>query len=318
MTLVELKEQLDKQKKLNHLYIFTGDETAILNEYINKITKIFKGNIKHTDSFNAIYNTFGKTNLLKSKPNCYIIYDDKEYMLRKESVWKSIIDGKILKDNVIIFVYFNLDKRSKFYKTHQNFVTTFDNLNDTLLCKYIKKKLPELDNKFAEQLVYICRNSYSRILLECDKLNHLNEALKINDINKCYEYAMSQSFIWIPPEDAIFSFVSACLSRNIDDCYYYLNECKLIGENELNILSNLYNSFRALYQVQCAGGYSKDICNVTGLQYYQVKSVLDKLKNYSLDEVLRALRLIHYCEKSIKDGTMESAMVLDFMLVNLL
>ena len=318
MTLVELKEQLDKQKKLNHLYIFTGSETIILNEYVNKITKLFTGNIKHIDSFNSIYKTFGKTNLLKTKPNCYIIYDDKEYISRKESVWKSIIDGDMLKDNIIIFVYFNIDKRSKFYKAHQDFVTAFDTLNTSLLCKYIKKKFPTFDNKFAEQLVYICRNSYSRILLECDKLQHLNEALQINDINKCYEYAMSKAFIWIPPEDAIFSFVSACLDRNIDDCYYYLNECKLIGENELNILSNLYNNFRALYQVQCEGGYSNDICKNTGLQYYQVKSVLDKIKRYSTDESLRALRLIHYCEKSIKDGTMEPAMVIDFMLVNLL
>ena len=84
MTLVELKEQLDKQKKLNHLYIFTGSETIILNEYVNKITKLFTGNIKHIDSFNSIYKTFGKTNLLKTKPNCYIIYDDKEYISRKD------------------------------------------------------------------------------------------------------------------------------------------------------------------------------------------------------------------------------------------
>lgn len=317
MTLVELKEQLVKEKKLNHLYIFTGEETTILNEYVNKITNMFNGDIKHINSFNAIYNTLGKTNLLKSKPCCYIIYDDKEYLNQKDTIWKSIISGKILKDNIIILVYFNIDKRGKFYKTHQNYITFFDALNENLLCKYIKKQLVGFDDNYAKELVFICRNSYSRILLECDKLNHLNAALKINDINKCYEYAMSKSFIWIPPEDAIFSFVSACLDRNIDDCYYYLNECKLIGENELNILANLYNNFRALYQVQYVG-YSKDICNITGLQYYQVKSVSDKTKNYSLEELLRALRLIHYCEKSIKDGSMEPVMVLDFMLVNLL
>lgn len=317
MTLVELKEQLVKDKKLNHLYIFTGEETTILNEYVNKIVKMFKGDVKHITSFNAVYNTLGKTNLLKSKPCCYVIYDDKEYINQKESVWKSITSGKILKDNVFIFVYFNIDKRGKFYKAHQNHITYFDMLNESILCKYIKKQLTGFSDNYAKELVFICRNSYSRILLECDKLQHLNEALQINDINKCYEYAMSKAFIWIPPEDAIFSFVSACLDRNIDDCYYYLNECKLIGENELNILSNLYNNFRALYQVQYVG-YSKDICTITGLQYYQVKAVSDKTKNYTLDELLRALRLIHYCEKSIKDGTMEASMVVDFMLVNLL
>ena len=125
------------------------------------------------------------------------------------------------------------------------------------------------------------------------------------------------NFIWIPPEDAIFSFVDACLDRNITNCYYYLNECKRIGESELNIISNLYTNFRALLQVQSIG-YSKDICNITGLPYFQIKKVSNKINNYSLEELLRSLRLIHYCEKSIKNGTIPNDCVLDYLLVNLL
>lgn len=317
MTLVELKEQLVKNKQLQHLYIFTGEEFSILNIYIDKITKLFGGNVKHIENFSSIQSTLGKTNLLKSKPTCYILYDDKDYINQAESTWKSIIRGKVLRDNIIIFVYHNIDKRGKFFKEHQQYITIFDSLSTELLSKYIQKNLPGITVNNANTLSTICQNNYTRILLECDKLRCLQDAMSLRDINKCFDYAMSQSFIWIPPEDAIFSFVSACLNRNIEDCYYYLNECKLIGENELNILSNLYNNFRALFQVQSLG-YSKDICNVTGLQYYQVKQVSDKTKNYTLDELLRALRLIHYCETSIKNGTMEASMVIDFMLVNLL
>lgn len=321
MTLMELKEQIVKHKEFNHFYIFTGDETIVLKNYVNKLTNLFKaktgGDIKYIDSLGAIYTSFSKTNLLKTKPCCYIIYDDKEYINQSESIWKSIISGKIIKDNLIILIYNNIDKRGKFYKYHTKYITLFDKLSNELLSKYVVKQLPELSISNANTLVKICENSYSRILLECDKLNHLYLAYNGKDMNKCFEYALQNSFIWIPPEDAIFSFVSACLNRNIDDCYYYLNECKLIGESELNILSNLYTNFRALFQVQSIG-YNKDICNITGLQMYQVKLVSDKVNKYSNDELLRALRLIHYCESSIKNGIMESTMVLDFMLVNLL
>ena len=323
MTLMDLKEQVVKNKTLQNLYVFTGEETSILNTYVNKITTLFEtkynGNVSHIDSIMEVYNKFGKTNLLKMKPTCYVIYEDKNYISQNESVWKSLTTGgkKLLKDNVVIFIYNNIDKKTKFYKAHKDYITLFDKLSNDLLIKYIKKEFPTITTENADILVGICRNDYTRILLECNKLKNLQNAMQFQDINNCFNYALQQSFIYIPPEDAIFSFVSACLSRNIDDCYYYLNECKLIGENELNILSNLYTNFRALFQVQSLG-YNKDVCNITGLQFYQVKAVSDKTKNYTLEELLRALRLIHYCEKSIKEGIMESTLVLDFMLVNLL
>lgn len=317
MTLVELKEQLVKYKKLQHLYVFTGEETAILNTYVDKITNLFSGNVVHIDSIMSVYNKFGKTNLLNLNPTCYVIYDDKDYLNQNETVWKSIISGKLLKNNIVVFIYNTINKQSRFHKLHQDFITIFDKLSSDLLVKYVKKELTDINTDNANTLVSICRNDYTRILLECNKLKSLYEAKSFNDINICFNYALQQSFFYIPPEDAIFAFVSACLSRNVDDCYYYLYECKLKGESELNILANLYTNFRALFQVQSLG-YNKDVCNITGLQMYQVKNVSDKTKNYSLDQILRALRLIRYCEKSIKDGTMEVNIVLDFMLVNLL
>ena len=50
----------------------------------------------------------------------------------------------------------------------------------------------------------------------------------------------------------------------------------------------------------------------------QVKNVSDKVNNYTLDELLRALRLIHYCETSIKNGTIAEDIIIDYLLVNLL
>lgn len=316
MTIMELKEKINKSPKLDGLYIFTGDEPIILNAYINMIIKKSGYKEKHFNSIKTVYNQLKSKSLLCENNCVFIIRDDKEFVGWTETDWSKINDN-LIKNNIIILVCDNLSKSSKFYKHFQTHITIFDKLNIDILAKYVQKELPGLNIEYAKELVTICENMYSRILLECDKLKHLLQALKLSNFNDCYLYAMDNSFIWIPPEDAIFSFVDACLNRNISDCYYYLEECKRINENELNILSNLYTKFRALLQVQVVG-YSKNITDITGLQYYQVKQVSNFVNRYSTEELLRALRLIHYCELCIKRGDMEASMTIDYMLVNLL
>lgn len=316
MTLMELKEQVIKNKQLQPLFIFTGDETVILNIYIDKICKLFNGTVQKADSVKAVYTQLNSRSLIKRAKTCYIVRDDKDFINQSESAWEEFTKGKIQKDNIVILVYQTLDRRSKFFKHNQNNIVIFDKLGKDILTKYTLKELPGMDKKYAEELVEICEHCYERILLECDKIRNLSKASNFT-YSDAFKYAMENKFIWIPPEDAVFSFVDACLKRNVESCYYYLNECKRIGENSLIIISNLYTNFRALLQVKSVG-YSKEICNITGLNIMQVKNVSDKVNNYTLDELLRALRLIHYCETSIKNGTIAEDIIIDYLLVNLL
>lgn len=314
MTLMELKQHMDKSDSLSGLYIFTGNETVILNIYIKNIAKKSNIPIIEYDTVKQVYDKLSANSLFDKSNYVYVIRDDSSF-ITAEKDWE-LFTKKLIKNNVIIFVYTSITKGSKFYKHFSERITVFDYLGEDILAKYVIKELPGIRTDNAKELVNICERSYSRILLECDKLRHLNKVRQDN-INTTYEYAMQNSFIFIPPEDAIFLFVDSCLNRSVMDCYYYLEECKRISESELNILSNLYTKFRTLLQVQSLG-YDKDICDKTGLQFYQVKQVSNYTNRYSIDELLRALRLIHYCELSIKQGTMEAKDAIDYMLVNLL
>ena len=313
---MELKQHIDTSNDLSGIYIFTGDETVILNIYIKNIAKKSNLTIREYDNVKSVYDKLSSNSLFDKNNYLYLIKDENHF-INSEKDWE-LFDKKLIKENIVILTYTSLNKGSKFYKHFSDRITIFDYLGEDILAKYVVKELPKFKIDNARELVNICQKSYSRILLECDKLRHLNDVLG-NNINDTYEYAMQQNFIFIPPEDAIFSFVDSCLNRNVIDCYYYLEECKRINENELNILSNLYNKFRMLLQVQSLGnGYHKDICDITGLQYFQVKQVSNFVNRYTTDELLRALRLIHYCELSIKQGTMEAKDTVDYMLVNLL
>ena len=166
MQLHELKEQLVK-KITQPLYIFTGEEVAVMDIYIKKISEIMGVPAKRMDSISSIYSRL-QNNTFMNKSNCYVIRDDKDY-LSQEKIWAGLNSGVTQGKNVIILIYTNLDKRSKFYKSHTDMLTEFEKLIPEVLAKYIKKEIGLEINK-AIEFANLCDCDYSRILLECDKL----------------------------------------------------------------------------------------------------------------------------------------------------
>ena len=77
MKLPELKEHITKSKLLP-LYIFTGEEVAIMDIYLQKMGEIV-GNLKRVDSVSSIYGKM-QNHSFASKNSCYVVRDDKEYL----------------------------------------------------------------------------------------------------------------------------------------------------------------------------------------------------------------------------------------------
>jgi DNA polymerase III delta subunit len=145
MGLPELKQNLGK-KILNRLYVFTGSEVGIMDVYLNKISEISNKEKRRENSIKDIYNLLS-TKSLSNKNYTYIIRDDKEF-LSKEKIWKTL--EKVIGNNILIIVYTNLDKRSKFYKHFQSNIIEFDKLTTIQLNQYVLKELG-LKNVHSEQ-----------------------------------------------------------------------------------------------------------------------------------------------------------------------
>jgi DNA polymerase III delta subunit len=312
MQLHELKEQLVK-KTLQPLYIFTGEEIAIMNIYIDKIAKLTGSKAKRVDSVGSIFGKLQNQSFM-NKSSCYIIRDDKEY-LAQEKIWDTLNSGAVQGDNVIILVYSNLDKRSKFYKHHVDMFTEFEKLLPEVLAKYIKKEVG-LDVKKGVQFAELCDCNYSRILLECDKIKHLAAARKC-DIEMAYSIAVKEKLIHVEPKDVIFELIDAVCKRQINRSYTLLEELMSINESPLGIISLLYTNFRSMLLVQSAGA-GADITKRTGLTGWQVKLAKEKGVHYSIGELVKAIRTIRETEKGIKTGMIEQVMAIDYILANVM
>jgi DNA polymerase III delta subunit len=313
MNLMELKKSLS-EKKINKLYIFTGDEIAVMDIYIDKISKMFNGDVVNAVSLSSIVSRLKSKSLIFNNKSLFIIRDDKE-VTSAEKIWDSLKKGTFQKDNTILLVYNNIDKRGKFYKEFAEYIVSFEPLSTEILLKYVNKDL-QLSKDKAEYLIHICQNNYNKLLLEMDKVKCLAKNKNISD-EQAFDMCVKGNAFYIPPEGEIFDLLNAVLNGNVNETYKQLQMFIKRGDSPLAIMSLLHTNLKAILQVQCVQG-KKDITQITGLPYYQIKNTYQFLNMYSEEELIRMIRINRFCEKAIKQtGLIDQDMILDFMLVKI-
>ena len=300
-------------KQLDNLYIFLGEEIAIQKIYINKIAELEELEIQYVEEYKQIHNSLKVNNLFNTK-KLYIILDDLD-ILKQENVWQNINPN----ENILIFKYNNLDKRSKFYKQFEDRIVEFEKLSDEVLTKYIQKDLPNMYNENCKKLIDICNNNYNQILLEIDKIKQFDNLYgdkEYNKINNIFLDLEHKGAFHKEISDITFTFIEKVLKRDIKQVYDLQKKLNQIGESNIKLLSLLYNNFKIVLLIQSCK--SNDICKTTGLNNGQVYYNKDKVNYYSTGELVHALRLIQQIESGIKKGTIDEVISLDYLLVNIL
>ena len=311
MNIQELQKQIiDKQ--LNNLYIFLGEEIAIQKIYINKIAEIKNLEIQYIEEYKQIHSSLMVNDLFNTK-KLYVILDDLD-ILKQENVWQMINPS----DNIIVFKYNNLDKRSKFYKEFEPSIVEFNKLSDEVLVKYIQKEIL-LNESNCKKLIDICNSSYNQILLEIDKIRHYSiDEVDFVDviINKEFELLEKQGAFHKEISDITFTFIEKVITRDIKQVYELQKQLKQIGESNIKLLSLLYNNFKIILLIQSCK--SNDICKTTGLKSNEVYFNKNKTGYYSIGELVNAIRIIQKTEEGIKTGKIDEVNSIDYVLCNIL
>lgn len=309
MNLIELQSQI-KLNQLNSIYIFTGDEIAVQKIYINKIAQTSNLEIQYVDNLKSIYNKLNINDIFNSK-KLYIIIDDIDF-IKEEKLWNSINTN----NNIIIFKFNTLDKRSKFYKQFENKIVEFNKLSNEILIKYIKKEI-NMSNENCESLIKICNNSYNQILLEMDKIVKYGKTQMVDTpYDFIFNILNNSGAFHKEISDITFEFIEKVLKRQYNNIFDLRKKLIQIGESNIKLLSLLYTNFKTVLLIQSCD--SNDICKTTGLQYYQVKYNQDKLNYYSIGELVNALKIIQKTEEGIKTGKIDEDISIDYVLCNIL
>jgi len=313
MTIAELKAQM-MSHTMRRTYIFCGTEVGIRDIYLKQICKIQNYILKWVDEITDILQAGRKKSILQ-KATLYVLSESSD-LVKNEKAWK-ILDMD-LGQNMLICMFTNLDKRTKFYKQYKDMMVEFEPLEPDILKKYVKKEIA-LSDKNCQTLMEVCENDYGRCLLEIDKIEqYVNADCTVDGV--LYDGAFAQLIkdgtIYQPPKDAIFDFVDAVLDRDAYNSFKLMQESYDSGEATMVMVSNLYTNFKALLQVQ--GCKSKDISNCTGLTGWQIMNAKKHLNHYTNKELTQALTSIRSAEVGIKSGTIEESVAVQWLLVNIL
>lgn len=316
MTLAELQKQVISGSIDNVLLLY-GEEVAVMGIYLDKIYNMFGGRVSHMDTVLETYQKLARTRITAGDSRVYVVRDDKEF-LKADKDWGKVFNAAKSGKDCLVLVYSTMDKRSKFYKQHQEHLCEFEKLSPAILSGYIAKLLPDMRPADREALANVCECNYCRILLEADKIQQYAKATRCKDYGLCFRELLKQGVIYEPIGDITFSFTDAILTRNRRKTAEYLLQAKAVGESEILTLSVLYNGFKQILMVQGLGADQSEPVKRTGLTAWQVKMAKEKQGHYSIGELVDALKVIRDAEKGIKTGTIDAEIAVEYVIVHIM
>lgn len=299
-----------KKNEIPHFMIFVGDEYEIMNIYIKQIEKVLKLNKTNVDDAASI--TARSKIISFVDPNkLYICKYDKDFTTN-EKVWDNI--DKSLKNSYLILIYNELDKRGKFYKRFSDKIIVFEKYEPTLL-KNRLKKLTSLSDENIDKLTEGCDGNYSRCLIELKKLNSYMSAIdnKLSE-DSAFEILLKNNIFASSVSNILFDFINKVAERN-KICYTLYDKLKKTGESNVKLISLLYTAFRNQLIVETVSTITTESTGLTSFVIYGAKS---RMKRYSVNELERALEIITYTEQGIKNGLIEEAFSVDYILAQVL
>ena len=310
MTVQEVKAQI-VSGNLQPIYFFTGIEIEVRNTFIKQLASHKAYSIIRAESFKEVYNKIKKRGLI-SQPAVYVITEDAE-VLKNEKIQILLKDTKMIGDNILIFTFTSLDKRTKFYKAYKDAICDFEPLDGALLRKYIKKRI-KLSDSNCDRLIELCESDYSRILLEIDKIQKYLDGINLDDYDIGFIELLKSGTLYKPPKDAIFDFVDAVMNRQEQRAFQLMQESYDSGEATLVMVTVLYNNIKQTLQVQSCK--SKEVSKSTGLTGWQIQCVKKYVNKYSIGELIKMMQLVREMEIGIKTGKIEESIAIPYFLVN--
>ena len=315
MKLPDLQKQI-VSRNIDRVLLLFGEEVAIMDIYLDKIYKATNGDIFRFDSVQEAYGKLVQRRITAGGSRVFVVRDDKEFF-KADKEWAKVFNAAENGTDYLIIIYSTMDRRSKFYKQHQEKLCEFEKLSASVLAGYINKLLPGMSTAEVQQFAEICECGYSRILLEADKVQHYAKVSRLEN-SQAFRELLKQGVIYQPIGDITFLFTDAILTRNKRDTAKYLLQAKAVGESEILTLSVLYNGFKQILMVQGLGSDQSEPCKRTGLTPWQVKMAKEKQGHYSISELVKALKVIRFVEKGIKTGAIDADVAVEYVIVNIM
>lgn len=307
MELFEL-QNLIKSNNCPSVLIFLGEDYMLANMYIDSIAKRY--NLVKTD-VNSLQD------VIKGSFKTEFDFENKLFVLKyqkdvasKENLWSKIEEK--LHGDMLIYVYNDLDKRTKFYTQNKDKIVNFAPQEEKTFLAMVRGQT-KMNSSNVKELSKICKYNYGKFLSELNKIKSYSEYNNISE-DDSYSQLINSGTIHTENNDVIFEFINKVMSARIDMYKNYMT-LKNNGESNILIINLLYTSMRNQFICQTVTNPNQ---NSTGLTPYVINTCLRRNKIYSVSNLRKAMMLVKKLEQGVKMGLFDESFIVDYFLVELL
>lgn len=306
-------ELFDLQKVLAnnecpHFMIFLGEDYAMANLYIEMITKKTGLEKRTVEDIQTVFREcIG--NELYPVDKLFIMRYPKE-IVAKEELWSKIKDK--IGDNILILVFNELDKRTKFYTQNKDIVVNFSPQDDKVFLSMVKSTTT-MSPENIKELGKICGNNYGKFLTELDKIKNYSQDVNISE-DESFRKLIQAGTIYTGNKDVTFDFINKVMEAK-NTIYEPYQILKLQGESNIKLISLLYTAMRNQFICQTV---SEPTASATGLQPFVIGMCKKRFGIYKEHDLRNALRLLQKMEQGIKTGLYDEPSVIDYFLAEFL
>ena len=313
-----------KNQNFRHIYLFTGEEVYLRNQYKKKLQEAL---IPPEDTVNINFYQ-GKGIDLKeliAQAETMPFFSERRLLVVEDSgFFKSATPElaeyleQVPDTTYFLFVETDVDKRGKLYKTvkKQGSVVEFAKQTEDTLMRWIlgilKKEQKNITRSTMELFLEKTGTDMNQISMELEKLLSYTMGKEIITAEDVQEICTSQTV------NQIFEMISAMAEKNQKkalDLYYDLLALK---EPPMRIMFLITRQFQILLNVRDMAGRGMDnqsIAKNAGIPPFAVKRNISQAKGFTMTQLKRALYDGADLEESVKTGRMNDQMAVELFIL---
>ena len=305
MELFDVQNMLRSGEK-PQLLIFCGADYFLANTYIENIAKFYKVVKTPVSSIDTVLELSGGDEMFSEDRLFVFKYPTSKDISQNEQFFENYKD--ILGENILVLVFNDMDKRTKFYKSNEDVIVNCSP-QDLKTFRAMAAGHSKLSPESIKVLAELCENNFGKFLSEQDKVRITAVERDISE-DEALKVLLDAGTIYSGNKDVLFSFINRVMEAK-QNLYQHYQVLKRQGESSIKILSLLYTSFRNQFVVETV---INPTAESTGISGFALSSCLRRRGVYSAEQLRYALRLIMEIEQGIKSGVFEEGSAIDYFL----
>ena len=300
MELKELKERIQNNNLQFNLLIFKYEnDTWLVNQYINEISKVLGLNINYVEDLETLSNVGGDFFLSEVSNDLNVLWLEElnTNIANKEDLTTSIIKvNKIDKD---------IEEELKDY------IVKFPKLVNWQLEDYAKIKLSGMKEDAIKWLSNLIGDNAYRLDNEIDKITIFDEKDRMNvflalNQDGCYNDLNNFN---------IFNLINAIVKRDFQVIVDTLKIRDSIDLEPMGLITLLIRQFKNIIDIQMGNNPTPDKLGMSPKQFNAIRYSCGK---YSSDRLIYIYDLLTSIDYRLKSGLLDNDKIIDYVICNIM